>query len=69
MRFHMIKTAVTAWLCVVGVISTAHATLPVVAIHDSELTRALETMPATGSTPTGPGQPAFSGGQPIGTTL
>ena len=59
MRFHMIKTAVTAWLCIIGVISTTHATLPVVAIHDSELTRALETMPATGSTPTGPGTTGF----------
>jgi uncharacterized repeat protein (TIGR02543 family) len=28
-------------------------TQPVVAIHDSELTRALETMPASGATPTG----------------
>jgi hypothetical protein len=55
MRFHMIKKAVTACLCVVGVISITHATLPVVAVHDSELTRALETMPATSSTPTGPG--------------
>jgi hypothetical protein len=34
-------------------------TLPIVAIHDSELTRALETMPATGSTPTGPGTTGF----------
>ena len=30
-------------------------TQPIVAIHDSELTRALETMPASGATPTGPG--------------
>src|SRR5579862_1011782 len=30
-------------------------TLPIVAIHDSELTRALESMPASGLTPTGPG--------------
>ena len=28
---------------------------PIVAIHDSELTRALESMPASGATPTGPG--------------
>ena len=28
---------------------------PVVAIHDSELTRALESMPASGATPAGPG--------------
>src|SRR5947208_2612909 len=33
---------------------------PVVAIHDSELTRALETMPATNpGTPTGPGASGF----------
>jgi hypothetical protein len=31
------------------------STLPLVAIHDSEFTRALETMPASGGTPTGPG--------------
>src|ERR1043166_3500470 len=31
------------------------STQPLVAIHDSELTRALETMPASGSTPTGTG--------------
>ena len=30
-------------------------TQPIVAIHDSELTRALETMPASGATPTGSG--------------
>jgi hypothetical protein len=34
---------------------TAQVTQPMVAIHDSELTRALESMPASGSTPTGPG--------------
>ena len=35
--------------------STGLATLPVVAIHDSEFTRALETMPASSTTPTGVG--------------
>ena len=30
-------------------------TQPIVAIHDSELTRALESMPASGATPTGSG--------------
>ena len=30
-----------------------------VAVHDSELTRALETMPASGTTPTGPGTTGF----------
>ena len=34
---------------------TAQVTQPLVAIHDSELTRALESLPASGSTPTGPG--------------
>jgi hypothetical protein len=40
-----------------AVISSALAqpTQPLVAIHDSELTRALESMPASGATPTGPG--------------
>src|SRR5262245_56219937 len=33
----------------------AQVTQPVVAIHDSELTRALESMPASGATPTGAG--------------
>ena len=35
------------------------ATLPVVAIHVSELTQALETMPATPPTPAGPGTSGF----------
>jgi len=38
----------------------AQNTLPLVAIHDSEYTRALENMPATGATPTGAG---FTGKQ------
>ena len=33
--------------------------MPVVAIHDSELTRALETMAASASTPSGPGTTGF----------
>jgi len=39
----------------------AQGTLPVVAVHDSELTRALETMSAStnGATPTGPGTTGF----------
>jgi len=37
----------------------AQHTQPIVAIHDSELTRALETMPASGATPTGPGTTGF----------
>ena len=34
-------------------------TQPIVAIHDSELTRALETMPASGATPTGSGTTGY----------
>src|SRR5580693_7772198 len=37
----------------------AGAALPMVAIHDSELTRALEKIPASGATPTGPGTTGF----------
>ena len=39
----------------VGFVISVAATQPMVAIHDSELTRALETMPASGSTPSGSG--------------
>ena len=44
-------------LCFFGMVASTRSqgTLPVVAIHDSELTRALETMPASGATPTGSG--------------
>lgn len=55
-------------LCSFALVSSTRGqgTLPIVAIHDSELTRALASMPATGSTPTGPGQRAINGGRPIG---
>ncbi|MGA9779592.1 MAG: tandem-95 repeat protein [Verrucomicrobiia bacterium] len=45
------------FLCLFGLTFPACGvgTLPIVAIHDSELTRALETMTASGATPTGPG--------------
>jgi hypothetical protein len=45
------------FLAVVSLVCPAFAqvTQPMVAIHDSELTRALEAMPATGATPTGAG--------------
>jgi hypothetical protein len=46
-------------LMVVARLASAQVTQPLVAVHDSELTRALETMPATGSTPTGPGTTGF----------
>jgi hypothetical protein len=47
------KTLVVALVCTVGGLLGANAAQPVVAIHDSELTRALESMPASGATPTG----------------
>ena len=37
----------------------AQGTQPIVAIHDSELTRALESMPASGATPTGSGTTGY----------
>src|SRR5258708_34151452 len=48
-------------ICVAGLLLPAQAqvTQPMVAIHDSELTRALETMPASGSTPTGTNTTGF----------
>ena len=51
------KTYIVALLCLVCAFGPVRGqgTQPVVAIHDSELTRALETMPATGATPTGAG--------------
>ena len=49
------KTLVVAAVCILGVQPLIHAMQPVVAIHDSELTRALESMPASGATPTGTG--------------
>jgi hypothetical protein len=61
-RFFFVPlTAITAlWLLLYGGTATAQNTLPLVAIHDSEYTRALEQMPATGATPTGAG---FTGKQ------
>ena len=51
------KSLYRALLFVVGLelAVQAQGALPIVAIHDSELTRALESMPASGSTPTGSG--------------
>ena len=40
-----------SWVCGVN----GQGTQPLVAIHDSEYTRALESMPASGATPTGVG--------------
>ncbi|MFO1478382.1 MAG: hypothetical protein U1F98_17250, partial [Verrucomicrobiota bacterium] len=49
-----ITKAALAIALVLGM-SASQGAVPVVAIHDSELTRALETMPAANTTPTGPG--------------
>ncbi|HWX19240.1 MAG TPA: hypothetical protein VN578_04945, partial [Candidatus Binatia bacterium] len=50
-----------ACLCLAGLVPSAlqAQTQPLVAIHDSELTRALEVMPATGATPKGAGTTGF----------
>jgi Bacterial Ig domain/Cadherin-like domain len=59
-RFWM-KNLFVALICAVCATRVAHGqeTQPIVAIHDSELTRALETMPASGATPTGAGTTGF----------
>src|SRR5712672_3240279 len=44
-----------AWFAVLISSGFAQPIQPMVAIHDSELTRALESIPASGATPTGPG--------------
>jgi Ig-like domain-containing protein/putative Ig domain-containing protein len=46
---------VFALACASAAPGFAQSIQPMVAVHDSELTRALESMPASGSTPTGPG--------------
>jgi len=54
------KQLLTILLVLVGEAwAQAQTTLPLVAIHDSELTRALETMPAIPPTPTGAGNTGF----------
>jgi hypothetical protein len=52
-------TASTSPSITVFGVAPAVQSRPVVAIHDSELTRALETLPATGSTPSDPGTTGF----------
>jgi hypothetical protein len=52
----MRDVAVFFWCLVcAGGLAQGQGTQPVVAIHDSEFTRALEAMPASGATPTGTG--------------
>jgi hypothetical protein len=54
-------SGVIGLLAVLGAASPAgsQTTQPIVAIHDSELTRSLESMPASGATPTGSGTTGF----------
>jgi hypothetical protein len=52
-------TASTSPPISVGTVAPVLQTMPVVAIHDSELTRALATMPATNGTPLGSGTTGF----------
>ncbi|SPE49981.1 hypothetical protein SBV1_100025 [Verrucomicrobia bacterium] len=52
------RLAAICFFCALSLAARSQ-TQPLVAIHDSELTRALETMPAGGATPTGPGTTGF----------
>ena len=68
--FVRMNTLVLTAVCTLGLLPQFHATQPMVAIHDSELTRALESLPASGlPLPPAPGPPAISGGRRSGTTL
>ena len=53
----MFRALIVGILCVIcgELDARCQVTQPLVAIHDSELTRALETMTAVAPTPTGPG--------------
>ncbi len=55
------KTLVAILLCTVCLAQPiqGQVTQPIVAVHDSELTRALESMPATSPTPTGTGTTGY----------
>jgi hypothetical protein len=56
-NWDLVKVVVIGIICAACLALTAAGqdTRPLVAIHDSELTRALESAPASGATPTGPG--------------
>ena len=55
-RFWMKKLFIAFIIAICATrVSQGQGTQPLVAIHDSELTRAMESMPASGSTPTGSG--------------
>src|SRR5689334_20513990 len=56
-----LKYLLIAKLAAICAVSSAQTqgTQPLVAIHDSELTRALESIPATSPTPAGPGTTGF----------
>ena len=56
---HLLSIALGALPMLGATLGWAQGIQPVVAVHDSELTRALETMPAVSPTPTGPGTTGF----------
>src|SRR5205085_8931667 len=58
LRFKVLGFYLTGWTFFAAA-ALAQVTQPLVAIHDSELTRALETMSASPPTPTGPGTTGF----------
>jgi hypothetical protein len=57
----MVKLLGICWLswCFLVMAVLGQGTQPIVAVHDSELTRALESMPASGATPTGSGTTGY----------
>src|SRR5882762_4234530 len=58
--FHFKLAGVLGLVCTfLAAVAPAQVTQPLVAIHDSELTRALETLPASPPTPTGAGTTGF----------
>jgi uncharacterized membrane protein YqaE (UPF0057 family) len=54
-----VLTALLIWVAGTQITALAQSAQPLVAIHDSELTRALESLPATSPTPTGAGTTGF----------
>src|SRR5689334_7672723 len=56
---HWVRALVIAVFWTGFLLAKAQAAQPLVAIHDSELTRALETRPAAAPTPLGPGTTGF----------
>jgi len=57
--FSRMKALAAFLLWIIGTVPSVLGEAPVVAIHDSELTRALESIPASGPTPVGLGTTGF----------